>query len=117
MSTKSIATALSAVLALGLAAVGHTASAQDTGTPSVKVKYADLDLTSEAGARAILQRIHSAAKSACRDRSDDTFDRYYLWTPCVAHATNRAVAALGNPTVTALNSSATAAKVETVAKR
>jgi UrcA family protein len=114
---KPISTTLAAVLALGIAAGGHAASARDIGTPSVKVKYADLDLTSEAGARAVLQRIHSAAKSACADRSDDIFDRYYLWVPCVAHATNRAVAALGAPLVTALNGSAPVAKVETVAKR
>jgi UrcA family protein len=115
MSVRPISTALTAVLALGIAAGGHTASAEDTATASVKVKYADLDLTSEAGARALLQRLHRAAKTVCGDRGDDPFERY-LWAPCVADATNRAVATLGNPLVTALNGSAPAAKVRTVAK-
>lgn len=116
MSMKFISTALTAVLALGFAGA-HAASAHDTGTLSVKMKYADLDLTSETGARVALQRIDRAAKTVCGDLSDDTFDRFYLWGPCVAHATNRAVAQLGNPMVTALNGSAHLVKVETVAKR
>ena len=104
MFTMSTITALSAAMAVGFAACGQSASAQDTETPSAKVYYADLNLSTEAGAQVMLRRIRSAAEKVCGIQNDDPLDRFYEWAPCVKSTTKRAVAEFGNPIVTALNS-------------
>jgi UrcA family protein len=104
MLTTSTLTALTAALALGLSASGQSAAAQNTETVSVKVSYADLNLSTEAGAKVMLQRIRSAAKKICGDGSDDPVAFIYQTLPCAKATTDRAVAKFGNPIVTALNS-------------
>jgi UrcA family protein len=100
MLTKSTLIALT----VALASVAHGASADTTETVSVKVRYGDLNLASQAGATEMLQRIHHAAKQACVPSSGDPLDRMYWYEPCVRKATNQAVAKLDSPIVTALNS-------------
>lgn len=104
MFTPFTLTALSATLALGMAACGQSAAAQTPDTVSVKVSYADLNLSTEAGAKAMLQRIRTAAKKICGAEMDDPIERLYEYKPCVNGTTDRAVAQFGNPIVTALNS-------------
>ncbi len=53
---------ISALAALSLAAIATPASAE---TQSVKVAYADLNLSSQAGMAALESRIHAAAKKIC----------------------------------------------------
>ncbi|MGI8839301.1 MAG: UrcA family protein [Caulobacteraceae bacterium] len=105
MFTKSALTGFSAVLALGLAAAGQSASAQTADTVSIKVSYADLNLSTEAGAKVMLQRIRNAAKTIC-DPSPDSTDllQDHLYRSCVNTITDHSVARFNNPIVTALNS-------------
>jgi UrcA family protein len=104
MLTTSKLTALSAVLALGFVVSGQSAAAQTAETVSVKVSYADLNLSTEAGTKVMLQRIRGAAKTICAGGSDDPVEYMYETLPCAKDATNRAVAKFGNPILTALNS-------------
>jgi UrcA family protein len=103
MFTTSTLTALTASLALGFAASGQSAAAQNAETVSVKVSYVDLNLSTEAGAKVMLQRIRSAAMKICGTGSDDPVDHFYGYLPCVNGATDRAVARFHNRIVSALN--------------
>jgi len=72
---------------------------------SKAVRYDDLDLSQEAGARQLLIRVHQAARDVCM-RGYETWRPYLNNHPsvrnCVIAASNRAVASLNNPMVTAL---------------
>ena len=71
---------------------------------SVKVRMSDLDLSSDKGAQELLGRIHRAARDVCI-RSYETWSPYINtragFVNCVKDASNRAVAELNNPMVTA----------------
>lgn len=103
MSINSVSLALSAAMALGLASIGGGANAQSDDVVSVKVKYADLNLASEAGARAMLHRIRRAAQEICGPDSYNPIDYRYEYLPCVARVSNEAVGKFGSPMVIALN--------------
>ncbi len=102
-ATLTTLTALSAVLALGFAVAGQSAFAQTEDTLSVKVPYQDLNLSSQAGAKVMLQRIRNAASTICGPAPTDPIDRMNNYAPCVTEVTNRSVASFNNPFVTALN--------------
>jgi UrcA family protein len=103
MQTKSFLTALMTVLALGAAGASQSAFAQSDETPSVTVQYADLNLSTGAGAKAMLQRIQHAANSVCGPQSSQPIDRMArLHETCVKQAISHAVSQLKNPMVTAL---------------
>ena len=105
MLTKSALTGFSAVLALGLAAAAQNASAQNADAVSIKVAYADLNLSTEAGAKVMLQRFRNAARSICEPTPDskDLF-RDGQYRSCVNTITDHAVTSFDSPMVTALNS-------------
>jgi UrcA family protein len=111
-------TALSAALAVGFAAYAPSAAAQDVEglsvygqsavapnaeIVSVAVPYGDLNLSSEAGAQIMLQRIHNAAVTICGTESGSILDRVMVYEPCADGITYRAVARFDNPIVSALN--------------
>lgn len=74
----------------------------DVQTRAEAVSYADLDLGHEAGARALLMRIKSAAKRVCGSEPDPrVVDRSY--SRCVDSALDRAVAEVNRPAVNALH--------------
>ncbi len=104
MLTSQKITALSVAAALGFTAYGQSATAQDSDAPSMKVRYADLNLTSEEGARALLQRIRHAARIVCDQQWGDPTEAAMLARSCVADATRQAVAKANSPLVTALYS-------------
>jgi len=54
-----------AVSALAVAAATTPLAAKETDRNAVVVRYADLDLTSEAGASVLLRRIDRAARQVC----------------------------------------------------
>lgn len=118
MPTASTLTAVSAALTLGLAAYAQSATAQDvegitvygqtpapqyTETVSVRVPFGDLDLSGEAGASVMLQRIHNAAETICGTESGHLLDRLMVYQPCVNGITNRAVDQFDDPLVAELN--------------
>jgi UrcA family protein len=67
------------------------------------VKYGDLNLNSDAGARVMLGRITSAASRACGEALDlHMLGRFALYTHCKAASIDQAVRALNAPLVTAM---------------
>jgi len=104
MFTKTLATVV-ALAVLGVAASSHAASpsAFDPDTISMRIKTGDLNLSSEAGDKAVLWRIHQAAKAICGDDPDvRVLDGGVQYRACMTSVTERAVALLGNPDVTAI---------------
>jgi UrcA family protein len=126
MSIKLISVSLAA---LGLAAAGVPALAQPYGSdgryydsapgdavgevvitghyaPDVEVKskvvnYADLDLSSDYGARTLMRRISGAARMVCSPPSDRQLADAADYQNCRADAEARAVDDVGVPTLTA----------------
>jgi UrcA family protein len=100
---------IAAVAAIGCAAGSHAAPAsrQAYGSEavSVRVRLADLDLANPAGAEAGLRRIHNAAREICGPDSDFEFSEVRrIHEACMLDVVDRAVARLGNPTVSAMAS-------------
>ncbi len=95
---------LVALLATGLAFVGTAAHADtDTITRDVKVKFADLNLESQAGIESLYSRLQSAARKACgvADRADlQSFDEV---AQCRKAAVNAAVTRIDNTALWALH--------------
>jgi UrcA family protein len=102
MLAKTTLTAVSVAVALGLVAGGQSAVAQTAETISVSVNYGDLNLSTEAGSKEMLQRIHAAARLICGTEPSAPLDRMTQYAPCVKRATDRAVARLNNSTVASL---------------
>jgi UrcA family protein len=70
---------------------------------SVRINYGDLDLGTDAGAKAMLDRISHAARNICGEEDRvgiESRSRYYA---CLKTTVDRAVAKLGVSRVTALN--------------
>jgi len=80
-----------AVLAMSL----NTAHAADRETRSYKVHYADLDLTTRAGAEALYWRLKWAAEDVCADASG--LQSLPLVNECVQESVGRAVAQINSP--------------------
>ncbi len=106
--TSLVTTVFAVVLAVGSLALAPAAMAEpDVVRPvSATVSYADLDLSTEAGARTMLQRIRSTAREACGPEpvhSPLTPRAPTQFRNCVFEAVDSGVANLGAPLVTALN--------------
>jgi UrcA family protein len=116
VQTKTFLTALTAIAALGFASAGQSAFAQSDDGASIKVQYADLNLSSDAGAKVMLQRIRHAAKSVCGPEPTSSIDRVATaHARCVKTAVSRTVSQLDSPMVTALYSGALGAAPTTLA--
>ena len=95
-----------ALAGAGLLLAAASMSPAFAGTPAqAKVAYADLDLSTKAGARVLLSRIDVAANEACGKQihspllpRESAFHR-----ECVNDAVSNAVQRIGSPLVTALN--------------
>lgn len=108
VSYNKMLSTIAAVAAMGCAAGSHAAPAprQVYGSEyvSVRVRLADLDLASPAGAEAGLRRIHNAAREVCGPDSDsEFFEMRRIHEACMDDVVSRAVDRLGNPVVSALN--------------
>lgn len=68
----------------------------------VVVAYSDLDISSRAGAQALIERMRRAASQVCGQSSDwrNFMNRYYR--TCVADALDRGVASVNSPVVAEL---------------
>jgi UrcA family protein len=98
---------IAAFATLATAGLASSAAAQTTGDPwevrSQRVSYRDLNINDEAGARILLARVRHAAGNVCGpDEFVGLTDGRRQFARCVEEATTRAVAALNNPTVSAL---------------
>lgn len=93
-----------ALCAIGTAiAAASPASAQSIETRTVRVSYADLDLNSDVGARAMLRRLRAATADACEDpvRRLTLHERKKI-RACRAEALGQAVAELDNERVSTM---------------
>jgi len=90
---------------IALSLVGCTllagAAAAAPAPRTVKVSYADLDLGTDGGVEALYQRLRTAARAACNP--SDTLDgrSQGSFEVCKAEALERAVARIGNASLTA----------------
>jgi UrcA family protein len=71
--------------------------------PSVVVHYADLDLSTSAGATTLFHRIKGAAKGVC-GTPGASIEEHILWRGCVDSAVGNAVASVNSPLLTAVYS-------------
>jgi UrcA family protein len=98
---RHIALAALAVAALIPVATALAEVPDGSAAPQAVVKYADLDLTSDAGATALLRRIEAAARQVCGDpRVVQPLTRSTRIRQCNTQAIEHAVAALGAPKLT-----------------
>jgi UrcA family protein len=112
MKTQCMCVSLAALATLALVAAGPLATAQTSNLesqsdsiPFAKVSLAGLDLGGQAGASVALRRIHHAAESVCGvEPATKQFELHGIYVTCVNAAVDRAVAKLGSPTVSMLNS-------------
>ena len=103
MNTKSsniaVVLAWGSILFAGPAA--HALAPMPTGqiVESQKVKFADLDLATDRGALALLQRLQVASFAVCGGVSNEAWDAYGA---CRANAVRDAVAQINSARLTAL---------------
>ena len=104
----SAAVAVGAVF-LAVGSMTGIAEAQTAPKPTATVSYADLDLATHDGARALLKRINVAAKEACGPApvmSPLTPAAPTLHERCITEAAGKAVAEVNAPLVVALHTGA-----------
>jgi UrcA family protein len=70
---------------------------------STTVSYADLDLSSAAGAQTLYQRIQLAARKVCGHPGADVIEQG-IWKSCYRTAVGEAVRKVNNPQLTAVHS-------------
>ena len=111
MIAKTLLTA-AVLVALGFTtsvnAAPANAVADDDSSVSVSIQVGDLDLRSELGAKAALQRIAFAAKGVCGGKPDiRLLAETAAYRACMKATVDRTVTSLGAPLVTALNGATT----------
>ena len=76
----------------------------DPSPPSVVVSYADLDLTSEAGAQTLLRRLKHAVRAVCSETrlSIMGLEAERRYTACMSQTLNQSVQAVGSEQLTRL---------------
>ena len=89
-------------LALTSLGVGTSLAAPGADAPSVTLRYAALDLTTQEGALRLEQRIRAAAERVCPSSDGRELERTAQARACQAHALARAVQQIGSPQLTAL---------------
>ncbi len=95
---------LVALLATGLAFVGTAAHADtDATTRDVKVKFADLNLESQAGIESLYSRLQAAARKACGVANRADLQSYDDVAQCRKSAVAAAVARIDNKALWALH--------------
>ena len=87
---------------LAAAASVTAATSAPDDVPSVTVRYADLDLTTEEGAQALYRRIRFAAQAVCPPADSLDLARLALTRSCQEQAIARAVQAVSSPRLAAV---------------
>ena len=91
--------AATAVL-LGLGVTPAWSAAPDAH--SVTVSFRDLDLSTQAGAKALYGRIQSAARKVCGNPGADVIEQS-IWRSCYRNAVSDAVGKVNSPLLTAVH--------------
>jgi UrcA family protein len=97
-----------------LAATAQAASA--TAVPTVKVRYSDLNVRTEAGAQLLYQRIRGAAHFVCGQQGR-SLEEKAQWNSCVREAISDAVTTVHSPLLSALDAGASAPQIKTTQRR
>jgi UrcA family protein len=95
---RMLSAAAAAVLTVVWLAAAQPAHADEYAVKTTTVKYGDLNLQSEAGARALYRRLQSAAARVCGDDY-----RSFGWRQCYQKALSGAVDDVGAPTLMAVH--------------
>jgi UrcA family protein len=104
------------LLALIVCLLGITPAWSNTpDPPSVTVRYADLDLSSPAGADALYRRIQAAARQVCGFPGTDLVEQS-SWRSCYRSAVGDAVRKVNSPLLIAVQSGKPAAMTAMAAK-
>ena len=105
-----------ALLALIVCLLGITPAWSNTpDVPSVTVRYADLDLSSPAGASALYGRIQAAARQVCGYAGRDVVAQA-SWRSCYRSAVGDAVSKVNSPLLIAVHTGKSAAMTAMVTK-
>jgi UrcA family protein len=105
--SKSMASILAAGLfALGFAAIGSTSQAAESsqGLQEV-VRYGDLNLDSEQGAKVLYSRLRHAAQHVCAPFEGRDLTQKQVWATCYDQALATAVVKVNKTMVTAVHNS------------
>jgi UrcA family protein len=99
---KSVAAAVMFSVLSGISSLGN-ANLQEIDIQSIRVSYADLNLTNTTDQLSLYQRLRGAAKKVCGDRVSRTVSEVMQQRECVEDALDRAVDDIGNPDLVALH--------------
>lgn len=92
-----------AATVLGMIAMAPVAAADPFERNAIKVSYADLNLSSEAGAKSLLARIKTASKQVCGPRpSSRDVRQSFHYQACYQDSLSQAVAAIDSPVLSAM---------------
>lgn len=101
--TSHAAAAAACVAAVAAFAFSPAASAAERAQPSIRVPYADLDLTSDRGITELYARVRRAARQVCRTQiTGSRVDERY--PTCMRDTVARAVSQLGVAALAELHS-------------
>jgi len=95
---RSSPASITLVAVIGLFTAGTLPAAEQ----GITVKYADLDLNTVSGARALYGRISSAARTVCGYRGTHLTDQAF-WQSCYKGAVADAVSKVNSPMLTAVH--------------
>jgi UrcA family protein len=106
MNTKSISnssfTFRTFALVSAMAVLGVSPTLADEASRSMKVSYSDLDLSTQAGAATLYNRIRGAARQVC-GYEGVTYTDHSSWKRCFNGAVGNAVTKVNSPRLTALH--------------
>jgi len=88
------------LLPLAAIALSGIVTAAPRGNSSVVVRYADLNLNSQAGIASLHKRIRNAAESVCSELETRILGLRNAYDQCVDEAVDSGVAKIGNPALT-----------------
>ena len=92
-----------AAIACTCAASTALADRRDDDEYRVRVTYADLDLSTPAGAQELYGRITRAAHIVCSDLEDEQIEHRESWQKCYDQAIGKAIDTINRPALTALD--------------
>jgi UrcA family protein len=91
------------IAALAFITNAGSAHASDSSQSLTKtVSYADLNLDTESGAKALYVRLRDAAKDVCARYQSEELSRKRVWSVCVSSALTSAAVQIDKPMLTAL---------------
>lgn len=97
--------AVAATLTMGFASAPAMSATPAGQAPQVTVNYADLNLSTDAGARTLHARIERAARRVCVDNGTRGVEALARQRRCEASAVDAAVASIDSPRLAAVHAS------------